>query len=351
MKASSGATRASKFSSKAQFPLRSFISASASDSSTTASASMSTGVKETDIPKELSDLSDAVKKYGEDANKISHVEVAKLREVVTELAEELKERLDAKSAAIISQSTLASTSETSKKISSGPRSAQSRAGEKAMEQPETDLEGVVRVPSSQTSVEKPAKKSGLLVDRSEMNAMRSRLNKKLSEANTYNRYLLREVQYREDALKDAKSHLVALAGEFKELIELATEVKTGGSGPWMREVDGLEPPALLVSRLENLQGVLLKQLEGIEAMRLREVPLVWYGMAEDVKVMGSFDGWTYGEQMSPESTGTMTRFSTVLKLRPGRYEIKFMVDGEWRVAPEWPSVGHGMTENNILIVE
>lgn len=42
------------------------------------------------------------------------------------------------------------------------------------------------------------------------------------------------------------------------------------------------------------------------------------GLDQDVKVMGSFDGWTYGEQMSPESTGAYTRFQTVLKLRPGR---------------------------------
>lgn len=34
-----------------------------------------------------------------------------------------------------------------------------------------------------------------------------------------------------------------------------------------------------------------------------------------------------------------------------RYEIKFRVDGEWRVAPEWPTVGHGMTENNVLVVD
>lgn len=43
------------------------------------------------------------------------------------------------------------------------------------------------------------------------------------------------------------------------------------------------------------------------------------GAVQDVKVMGSFDGWTYGEQMSPEATGTMTRFTTVLKVRPGRW--------------------------------
>ncbi len=34
--------------------------------------------------------------------------------------------------------------------------------------------------------------------------------------------------------------------------------------------------------------------------------------------MGSFDGWTYGEQMSPESTGMYTRFTSTVKLRPGR---------------------------------
>ena len=36
--------------------------------------------------------------------------------------------------------------------------------------------------------------------------------------------------------------------------------------------------------------------------------------------MGSFDGWTYGEQMSPETTGAYTRFACLLKLRPGRSE-------------------------------
>ena len=38
-----------------------------------------------------------------------------------------------------------------------------------------------------------------------------------------------------------------------------------------------------------------------------------------VQVMGSFDGWTQGEEMSPEYSGDYARFSTILKLRPGRY--------------------------------
>ena len=53
-------------------------------------------------------------------------------------------------------------------------------------------------------------------------------------------------------------------------------------------------------------------------MDVREVPLTWTGMAEDVRVMGSFDGWTEGAQLSPEELGTPMRFGGVLKLRPGR---------------------------------
>ncbi|CAI5991224.1 unnamed protein product [Closterium sp. NIES-65] len=199
-----------------------------------------------------------------------------------------------------------------------------------------------------------------------------------------------KVQYREQALSDSKALMIALAAEMRELSEVAEEiVKTDGL-PVTRKINGRYLPSHLSNRLEELysdlrqqlEGIeklrlrevplvwfgmaedvkvmrsfdgwpygrrgdaselysdLRQQLEGIEKLRLREVPLVWFGMAEDVKVMGSFDGWTYGEQMSPETTGTMTRFTTVLKLRPGRYEIKFLVDGEWRVATEWPTVGH-----------
>lgn len=35
--------------------------------------------------------------------------------------------------------------------------------------------------------------------------------------------------------------------------------------------------------------------------------------------MGSFDGWSQGEHLSPEYTGSFTKFSTTLMLRPGRY--------------------------------
>ncbi|CAI5987985.1 unnamed protein product [Closterium sp. NIES-65] len=203
---------------------------------------------------------------------------------------------------------------------------------------ESDLEGLIPKARSSPSMATPDDRT--VVPRTEVIAMRSRLNKKLSESNTYNRFLQREVQYREQALSDSKALMIALAAEMRELSEVAEEiVKTDGL-PVTRKINGRYLPSHLSNRLEELYSDLRQQLEGIEKLRLREVPLVWFGMAEDVKVMGSFDGWTYGEQMSPETTGTMTRFTTVLKLRPGRYEIKFLVDGEWRVATEWPTVGH-----------
>lgn len=70
-----------------------------------------------------------------------------------------------------------------------------------------------------------------------------------------------------------------------------------------------------------------------------------------VQVMGSFDGWSHGEHMSPEYTGDFTKFSATLKLRPGKYEIKFMVDGQWQLSPDLPVTGDGMMENNLLVVE
>lgn len=35
--------------------------------------------------------------------------------------------------------------------------------------------------------------------------------------------------------------------------------------------------------------------------------------------MGSFDGWSRGVSMSPEYDGFSTKFSTTLRLKPGRY--------------------------------
>ncbi|XP_060672485.1 protein PTST, chloroplastic isoform X3 [Ziziphus jujuba] len=167
---------------------------------------------------------------------------------------------------------------------------------------------------------------------------RERLIKKLSEANQQNRFLKRQA-----------------------LVKLAEEIANSAIPEGSRKINGKYIQSHLLSRLEVTETLLctseavlekLKdQIKDVDAAQSKEVPLFWCGMAESVQVMGTFDGWSQGEHLSPEYTGSFTKFSTTLLLRPGRYEIKFLVDGEWKLSPEFPTVREGLMENNLLIVK
>lgn len=80
---------------------------------------------------------------------------------------------------------------------------------------------------------------------------------------------------------------------------------------------------------------------------LRSTCIVWPNSASEVLLAGSFDGWTTQRKMEKSRTGI---FSVFLQLYPGRYEIKFIVDGEWRIDPLRPIVHNNGHENNILII-
>jgi hypothetical protein len=64
----------------------------------------------------------------------------------------------------------------------------------------------------------------------------------------------------------------------------------------------------------------------------------------------SFDGWTWGVPLSPEEPSAYTTFSATLHLLPGTYQIKFLVDSQWRLAAGWPETGDGLSCNNVLVV-
>ncbi|XP_048327863.2 protein PTST, chloroplastic isoform X4 [Ziziphus jujuba] len=157
---------------------------------------------------------------------------------------------------------------------------------------------------------------------------RERLIKKLSEANQQNRFLKRQA-----------------------LVKLAEEIANSAIPEGSRKINGKYIQSHLLSRLEAVLEKLKDQIKDVDAAQSKEVPLFWCGMAESVQVMGTFDGWSQGEHLSPEYTGSFTKFSTTLLLRPGRYEIKFLVDGEWKLSPEFPTVREGLMENNLLIVK
>ncbi|XP_021766198.1 protein PTST, chloroplastic-like isoform X2 [Chenopodium quinoa] len=180
---------------------------------------------------------------------------------------------------------------------------------------------------------------------------RSKLVKKLSEANQHNRFLKRQVQEREDALVNFKSELAVLELEIQALVTLADEIAKAGIPEGSRKINGRYIHSHLAARLEAVQQKFQDQIKDVAAAQSKEVPVFWIGMAESVQIMGSFDGWSQGEHLSPEYTGSYTKFSTNLLLRPGRYEIKFLVDGEWKISSEFPTIGEGLQENNLLVVE
>ncbi|KAF4381960.1 hypothetical protein F8388_000654 [Cannabis sativa] len=207
---------------------------------------------------------------------------------------------------------------------------------------------------------------------------RANLLRKLSEANQQNRFLKRQLwrkyslkawmlhlkwrlkekmdlpkrlHVKEEALVEFKSELAVIELEIQALVKLAEEIAKSGIPKGSRKINGKYIQSHLLSRLEAVLEKLEEQVKDIGAAQSKEVPLFWYGMAESVQVMGSFDGWSQGEYLSSEYTGSYTKFSTTLMLRPGKYEIKFLVDGEWKLSPEYPIVGEGLMINNLLTVQ
>ncbi|XP_066320886.1 protein PTST, chloroplastic-like [Miscanthus floridulus] len=180
---------------------------------------------------------------------------------------------------------------------------------------------------------------------------RSKLLRRLSEANQYNRFLKRQLQIKDDAVVKFKGELAVLELELQALVGLAEEIANFDVPLGSRRMNGKYIQSHLLSRLEAVHDKIMEQIKDVESLKTQEISVYWVGMAENVQIMGSFDGWSQGEAMSMEYSGDYGRFSATLKLRPGRYEIKFLVDGEWRLSPEYPTAGDGMTQNNILIVE
>ncbi|XP_062166681.1 protein PTST homolog 3, chloroplastic isoform X2 [Alnus glutinosa] len=93
---------------------------------------------------------------------------------------------------------------------------------------------------------------------------------------------------------------------------------------------------------------------------LEEVQIQYCGDGEIVEVSGSFDGWHHRIKMDPQSSSAIIGplgsrksriWSTMLLLYPGIYEIKFIVDGRWRIDPQRESVTRGTIRNNIIRVE
>eukprot|EP00252_Welwitschia_mirabilis_P013466 TRINITY_DN29617_c0_g1_i1.p1 TRINITY_DN29617_c0_g1~~TRINITY_DN29617_c0_g1_i1.p1 ORF type:complete len:202 (-),score=49.02 TRINITY_DN29617_c0_g1_i1:120-656(-) len=109
----------------------------------------------------------------------------------------------------------------------------------------------------------------------------------------------------------------------------------------------------MTMELEDLRQVIAeKQKMLTDAQKIlcvmKTARIVWPNSASEVLLAGSFDGWTGKRKMEKSDAGV---FVLSLLLYPGRYEIKFIVDGIWRVDPQRPVVYNNGHENNLLIIK
>ncbi|XP_068635402.1 protein PTST homolog 2, chloroplastic-like [Aristolochia californica] len=130
-----------------------------------------------------------------------------------------------------------------------------------------------------------------------------------------------EIMKARDQLRSTRAKLAILEGKIALKI-----IDT------LRAVEGKQ------KKIDNAQKVLCL---------LRTACIVWPNSASEVLLTGSFDGWISQRRMDRSSSGI---FSLNIKLYPGQYEIKFIVDGSWRVDPLRPIVNANGYDNNLLIV-
>ncbi|XP_065034521.1 protein PTST homolog 3, chloroplastic-like isoform X4 [Musa acuminata AAA Group] len=93
---------------------------------------------------------------------------------------------------------------------------------------------------------------------------------------------------------------------------------------------------------------------------LKEVRIDYWANGQIIEVAGSFNGWQHRVRMdhhpsskhiNPPGYRKPMLWSTVLWLYPGVYEIKFIVDGEWRIDSQWEIITSGGITNNVLRVD
>ena len=197
----------------------------------------------------------------------------------------------------------------------------------------------------------------------QMVTLRTRLNERLAASNKFAKFLEFTLQQRDKDIKHANERLVAAMLEIdslKSIVQDAAdavekEQAVGLGEPSVTDTKSVNAVARLETvtrRLDLMSKALKKDVEKIDAACIKTVPIRWVGMASDIRIMGSFDHWTKGVAMSPEHIeGGSNVFVADMNLVAGTYEIKFVVDGIWQTAQEWPTTGDGLDANNLLIVE
>ncbi|GMH42088.1 hypothetical protein BSKO_10007 [Bryopsis sp. KO-2023] len=202
-----------------------------------------------------------------------------------------------------------------------------------------------------TSDDKAAKKHAQMYK--QLAASRNRLSTRLSEANKYLSFMENRLEGSTatvQAAHDATEKVLLELGTLSRMVETAAAAVKFG----IDKEDAIEKLVTLQSRIELAQQAVSTEQKALSGVVPRTVPVSWYGVALDVRIMGSFDNWTRGFVLSPEemSDSVLSEFTAELHLLPGTYEVKFLVDDGWKTAPDWPMVVSSSGDtNNILVVD
>lgn len=181
-----------------------------------------------------------------------------------------------------------------------------------------------------------------------------RMSAKLAEANANVEALEKRIAEANKDLEDAAAFLKKMAMEFGttgRLVEsTAAAVRFG-----VESEDAVAKLVKLCERFEALEAVVQAQRTAFAKRVPVRVPVAWVGVASEVRLMGDFDGWMRGFELSAanvDSDGVIKTFEANVPLLPGRYRAKFLVDGGWRLASDWPTENNELGEtNNILVVK
>mmetsp|Transcript_37834 Transcript_37834/g.89833 ORF Transcript_37834/g.89833 Transcript_37834/m.89833 type:complete len:306 (+) Transcript_37834:200-1117(+) len=184
-------------------------------------------------------------------------------------------------------------------------------------------------------------------------ASRNRMSQGLSRANKYIGVLEEKVEERDGRIAALKEEIAAIGTEACNILRMSESAlaTVQFSVDKQASVDAVEK---LVQRIRLMQQATEAHVEALDDWVVRDVPIEFSGVAAEVRVMGDFDGWTNGQLLSANSFDDSVHqtFTTTLRLAPGTYRVKFIVDGQWRTADGWPTATcENGTEENVLIVK
>mmetsp|Transcript_23380 Transcript_23380/g.73183 ORF Transcript_23380/g.73183 Transcript_23380/m.73183 type:complete len:374 (-) Transcript_23380:97-1218(-) len=147
--------------------------------------------------------------------------------------------------------------------------------------------------------------------------LRTKYSEKLSTANRYNRFLEKTIEEKVEEVNGVYNEFMmvkAAVGALRSnILAVENDIKFGTD-----KSTACAKLESLLERVGSMEESLEERMKGIDAVRPRVVTVTWNGMAEDVMIMGSFDGWTRGESLSPDNEfGGGNNFTTELVLSPG----------------------------------